>query len=161
MARKPPDKWPARPKGFYDDWTIFCSQALSARLQHGDDAGELAAVLLAAGAILGGARLLVLVAENKDALDAQGRKWGIDNLSAIAGVGGAVLGATVGGLGVAWLVRTLGRHADAKKVDELQVRLSGIRREFEALSHERAQGQLTTQHHRLAVERLFHEFSAA
>lgn len=159
MTRKLSETWPDRPKGFYDDWTIFCIHALSTRLQEGDDADELAAVLLAAGAILGGTGLVVLAAENKDAIDAQGRKWGIDNLSAIAGIGGAVLGAAVGGLGVAWLVRTLGRHADAKKVDELQVSLSGIRREFDALSSELAAGKLTDRHHRLAVERLFLEFS--
>lgn len=145
--------------GFYNDWTVFCFQVLSTRLKEGDDADDLAAVLLAAGAILGGTGLIMLAAENRDAIDAQGRKWGLENLSAIAGIGGAVLGEAVGGFGIAWLVRTLGRHADTQRVDELQARLSAIRREFEALSNELAQGKLTEQHQRLAVERLFLSWS--
>lgn len=159
MARKPSNKWPDRPPGFYDDWTVFCLQVLATRLRDGDDADDIAAVLLAAGAILGGTGLVVLATENKDAIDSQGRKWGIENLSAIAGIGGAVLGAAVGGFGVAWLVRTLGRHADTQRVNELQVRLSAIRREFEQLNNELAQGKLTEQDRRLAVERLFLRFS--
>ena len=159
MARRPSNKWPDRPPGFYEDWTVFCFYVLSTRLREGDDANDVAAVLLAAGAILGGTGLVMLATENKDAIDAQGRSWGIENLSAIAGIGGAVLGAAVGGFGVAWLVRTLGRHADTERVNELQVRLSAIRREFEGLSNELAQGKLTEEHRRLAVERLFLTFS--
>jgi hypothetical protein len=159
MARKPPGEWPERPAGFYDDWTSFCLEVVSARLrQDDDDGGELAAVLLAAGAILGGAGLVRLAAEHKDAIDAQGCEWGIENLSAVAGVGGAVFAAAVGGFGIARLVRMLGRHADTRKVDEVQVRLSEIRREFEALRNELHHGRLTALHHRLAVERMFHDF---
>ncbi|HEY4180224.1 MAG TPA: hypothetical protein VGM90_25450 [Kofleriaceae bacterium] len=151
--------WPKRPKGFYEDWTIFCCQTLSARLQQDGNDEELAVVLLAAGAILGGAGLLYLASENKDTIDAKGREWGIANLSTIAGVGGAVLGATVGGLGVTWLTRTLGRHADSQKVDALQARLSNARREFETLQNDCANGRLDHLHHRLAVERLFVELT--
>ncbi len=159
MASKPSEKWPERPKGFYEDWTIFCCQAPSTRLQQGGSDDELAVVLLAAGAILGGTGLIFLVSENKKAIDAKGRDWGIDNLSTIAGIGGAVLGATVGGLGVAWLTRTLGRHADTEKVDKLQSRLSEARRVFEALQRDCTEGRLHHQHHRLAVERLFHDLT--
>lgn len=159
MGSKPSEKWPERPKGFYEDWTIFCCQALSTRLQKGGSDDELAVVLLAAGAILGGTGLVVLVSENKNAIDAKGREWGIGNLSTIAGIGGAVLGATVGGLGVAWLTRTLGRHADTGKVDALQTSLAEARREFEALQRDCAERRLNHPHHRLAVERLFHDLT--
>lgn len=159
MRSRPSDEWPERPQGFYEDWTVFCCQVLSERLRQGGDGDDVAAVLLAAGAILGGAGLLFLVSENKSAIDAKGREWGIPNLSTIAGIGGAVVGATVGGLGVAWLTRTLGRHADTEKVDALQSRLSNARREFEALQRDCAEGRLDHQHHRLAVERLFIELT--
>jgi hypothetical protein len=161
MGRKPSETWPERPKAFYEDWTIFCCQALSERLRQGGDADELATILLAAGAILGGAGLLVLVGENKEAIDAKGREWGVPNLSTIAGIGGAVVGATVGGLGVAWLTRTLGRHADTEKVNTLQSRLAETRREFETLQRDCAEERLEHQHHKLAVERLFHELTGA
>ncbi len=123
-------------------------------------AAQYAPVVTAAGAILGGTGLIALVAANREVINAKGRKWGIDNLSTIAGVGGAVLGATVlgatvGGLGVAWLTRTLGRHADTKKVDALQERLSKARREFDTLHSERGRGRMSVVNHKLAVERLF------
>jgi hypothetical protein len=155
MTRKPSDTWPKRPKGFYDDWTMFCCQALSARLQHEDGGDDLAVVLLAGGAILGGLGMITIVAANQNAIDAKGKEWGIEKLSTIAGVGSAMLGATVGGLGVAWLTRTLGRHADVAKVDALQARLATARREFESLKTERSEGRLNVDHHRAAVERLF------
>lgn len=58
----------ARSAGFYKDWTIFCSQALSARLQ-GADSDQLATILLAAGAILGSSGLASLVSANRNTLD--------------------------------------------------------------------------------------------
>jgi hypothetical protein len=39
--------------------------------------------------------MVAIVAANGKAIDKQGKKWGIPNFTAIAGVGSAVIGATV------------------------------------------------------------------
>lgn len=51
-------------------------------------------------------------------------------------------------------MRTLGRHADTAKVNALQARLSGVRREFEAIARDCAEERLDHQQHRFGVERL-------
>lgn len=159
MAPRPDDTWPDRPDDFYDDWSVFCSEALSARLKRGGRDDELAVVLLAAGAILGSAGLLDVVIENKAAIDRKGREWGVPDLSKIAGIGGAILGATAGGLSIAWLTRTLGRHADTEQVNALQTRLSTARREFETLENHCREKRLPHVFHRAAVEHLFTELT--
>jgi hypothetical protein len=162
MSPKPPERWPSQstsfPRSFYDDWAVFCRQALSTMLR-GSVGGSPAEVLLAGGAILGVAGMLALISANRETLDQKGKDWGIEDLAKLTGIGGAVLGAAVGGLGIAWLTRTLGRHADTAKVDALQTRLSTVRREFEALRQDRHKGRLDPQKHQLAVERLFYELT--
>jgi hypothetical protein len=53
------------------------------------------------------------------------------------------------------LTRTLGRHADTRRVDDLQARLSAARREFDILAEHRRSARLPIAFHRAAVERLF------
>lgn len=158
MARKTDLALPERPDGFYEDWDVFCAQVLSVRLEAGGD--DAAVVLLAGGAILGSAGLLHLVVAHKAAIDRKGREWGIPNLSAIAGVGAGVLTAAAGGLTIAWLTRTLGRHADTRQVDGLQARLSSARREFDTLAEHRRAARLPVGFHRAAVDRLFDGLAA-
>ena len=156
--KPPPSTWPKRPKGFYDDWTIFCVDALSQMLKEHDDL--LAVVLLAGGAVLGAGSLFALLRANQEFIDAKGKQWGIENLGSIAVGGGTLIGAAVGSIGGALLNRTLSKHADVAKVDALQARLSKARRDFELLRQDLRDGLLDDQHHRLAVERLFMEATA-
>lgn len=155
--RKPPVEWPKRPKGFYEDWTIFCTDALSLLLEKQEEL--LAAVLLAGGAVLGASGMYALVKANREAVDAKGREWGIEELGSIALSGGTLLGAAVGGIGGAFLSRTLGRLADKEKVNQLQARLTMARREFEILRQDLKDGMMDDLQHRLAVERLFLELT--
>jgi hypothetical protein len=154
---KPPTKWPERPKTFFEDWTVFCTEALAKLLKEQDD--MLAAVLLAGGAVLGAGGIFALVQANREVIEAKGKEWGLEGLGSIALGGGTLLGAAVGSLSGALLTRTLGRHADRAKVDALQARLSRARREFEALRQDVASGILDSVQHRLAVERLFLELT--
>jgi hypothetical protein len=154
VARELPGGWPRRPKGFYAEWPAFCSEVVSARLKDAPP-DVVAALLLAAGAVLGGAGMLALVAANSEAIDSKGREWGIENLSTIVGVGGALVGAAVGGFGIAWLTRMLGRQADPAVVAREQERLVAAKQEFESLAVERTAGRLPVDQHRLAVERLY------
>lgn len=163
MSPKPPSRWPSQPtpppgfpRSFYDDWAVFCRQALSTMLRGSVD-GSPAEVLLAGGAILGVAGMVALISANRETLDQKGKDWGLEDLAKLTGIG--VLGAAVGGLGIAWLTRTLGRHADTAKVDALQTHLSTVRREFEALRQDRHKGRLDPEKHQLAVERLFYELT--
>jgi hypothetical protein len=154
---KPPANWPDRPKGFFEDWTVFCIEALAKLLKEQDD--MLAAVLLAGGAVLGAGGIFALVQANREVIDAKGKEWGIESLGSIALGGGTLLGAAVGTLGGALLNRTLGRHTDRAKVDALQSRLTRARREFEMLRQDAKSGLLDSMQHRLAVERLFLELT--
>jgi hypothetical protein len=154
MPRSQPRGWPARPKGFYSSWQVFCSEVVAARL-HDAPSDVAAALLLAAGAVLGGTGMLAIVAANAEAIDKKGKEWGIEKLSSIVGVGGALVGAAVGGLGVAWLTRTLGGRTDSAKVEREQAQLVRAKQEFEMLLAERTAGRLSLDHLKLAVERLF------
>lgn len=154
MSRKLPETWPDRPKGFYEDWSIFCRQVLSSRIQQ-KESEDLAVVLLAGGAILGGAGLVWLIRENRETIDTKGKKWGIDDLSTYAGIGGAVLGAAIGGVGANLLMRTLGRYADTTKVDALQAKLAQGQRAFIEHRQDLQERRLNVRQHRLVVERLF------
>lgn len=154
MPRNPSDQWPTRPKGFYSSWQTFCAEIVSARMRNAPS-DVIAALLLAAGAVLGAGGVVAIVAANAEAIDQKGREWGVDKLSAIIGVGGGLVGAAVGGLGVAWLTRTLGGRTDRAKVEAEEALLVRAKQEFEGLLAERASGHLTPTQLKLAVERLF------
>jgi hypothetical protein len=138
-----------RPRGFYDDWSTFCEEALGGLIKGRQEGMEV--VLLTAAAVLGGSGLTALLLANRETLDAKGREWGVPNLTTLMSVGSVVLGAGV----MAMVTRALSRRADTAKVDALQERLAAARREFEALRNDRKKGGVDAKRHEAAVEKLF------
>src|SRR5579859_2252703 len=106
MASELPASWPPRQKGFYTEWDVFSKEAIAARLKVAPS-DILAALVLASGAVLGGATMLKIVTDNADAIDRRGREWGIPKLATAIGVGGGIVAAAIGGVGAAWLSGTL------------------------------------------------------
>jgi hypothetical protein len=145
-----------RPEGFYEEWPVFCREALAGMLSQSNSTDEiLAAVLLAGGAVLGAGGLAAFVEKNRKAIDLKGKEWGIPGLSDLLVGGGAVLGALLGGLGGAMVARMLTGFTNETTVNALQARLTAARREFEELKRDRAAGRLSQAEHRSAVEYLY------
>lgn len=152
-----PQQWEPRPEGFLTNWEVFCQSLVSRKLSQlrPQDDRQIAALLLATGAVLGAGGLAVLMQRHLPLIDEKGKQWGIDGLGTLALGSGVAVGAALGGMGAALLLRVLGRFADPKQVNILQATLSTARRQFEEINQERAAGRMTDEQHRLAVERLY------
>jgi hypothetical protein len=107
-------------------WTDFGMRVLGARLAKSTTP---AVELLVAGAVLGPACMLELIAAHHDHIEGC-----IGDLDAVLVPGLASVRTDSGAL----LLRLLGRHAPAAAVDTLQSRVAEGRQEFHALQAERA-----------------------
>lgn len=107
-------------------WSAFGREALSARLARSETP---AVELLVAGAVLGSACMLDLIAAHHDQIDAH------IELEAVLVPGLASVRTDSGAL----LLRLLGRHAPPGAVDTLQVALADARQEHAALRAEGAE----------------------
>jgi len=152
-------KWASRPKRFYEDWNVFCVEALGVILK--EQEGMFAIALLAGGAVLGAGGVVALAQANKEYFDRKGLELGIPNLGALMIGGGAVFGAAMGSLGGFLLNKTLGKNVDGERLAAMQGRLTAARREFDVLKQDLRNELLDPEHHRLAVERLFLELTRA
>ena len=145
-----------RPNGFFRDWRVFASEALSEIVRREGGRGDvLATTLLAGGALLGSAAVAAVVQANQPAIDRKGKEWGVPHLSALVVGTGGLIGALAGGMGGAMVSRLLGRYTTDKAVRALEDRLAGARREYAELRQARAAGLLDEPGHRDAVELLF------
>lgn len=132
-----------RPDGFYLDWTVFCGELLGDSLKDSDDEDWMAAVLLAAGPLLGNKGFASL-----------SRVW-MGPLGP-AGLGGLLrLAATGPALAGVMLARQLKKRAKVGVAQELERRLASARREFEELRQDREDGHLGEADHRLIVDNLY------
>ena len=141
-----------RPAGFYDDWSIFCREAV-VQLVETEEASQKpksSAVLLAAGAFgalaLGGIGYAI-----RNAVDRIGNAHGLPNLGNAATAGGALLGGATGAL----LAQALAKDSNAVDVDALQDMLSQARELFASLKRDRDQKIISPLFHQQSVDNLF------
>lgn len=145
---------------FYSDWTVFSTEALSARMGAGDKSA-VPTILLAAGASLGATALVALAESNRPVLEEPGEERGVSALPALVIGGGALLGAALGGFGGAMISRLLGSYANEASVERLQTEISIAEREFADLQELLHSQEISTERHRASVEVLFGHLSGA
>lgn len=150
---------PAWPEGFYTDWTVFSTEALSERMRSGDKSA-VPTILLAAGASLGATALVALAKSNRKALTDLGEEWGIKSLPELVIGGGALLGAALGGFGGAMISRLLSSYSDEAAVEGLQAELAAAERAFTELNELRVAGRIASERHEAAVEMLFRQLAS-
>jgi len=156
-AKAPPP--PSRSQGFYENWTVFGTQAIVARIRtrSGKETREqgVAALLLASGAVLGAAGLTTIVQACKGEIDKLGQEWGISNLSTWLTGAAALVGAVLGGVGLSAFSSVLRQRAKENDVQQWEKRLLQARREFTELLHAKKSGRISDALHRRAVDALF------
>jgi len=133
----------ARPDGFYTEWTVFCGELLGDAMKDNDDEEWLAAVLLAAGPLLG-----------NRGFGRFAKTW----MGPLAATGlGAVLSLALTGPALAsvMLARQLKKKAPSGAAAGLEKRLASARREFEELRQDREDGHLDDASHRVIVDHLY------